>query len=213
MSNNKQSTTNNKPHGFCETPEEKCTMNYCDENGCINRKRNPVGDGDPIDTSNNKQSSVDKEFVPYEEALVLKELGFDEPCFSKWLSSLQSNWKEYELILEMGMNEEFENNRNSYLLEGACSAPTFSQAFRWFREKYSLIGFVSTGFCPFPDEPKSKSGYRGFIKGIDERSLSSCNVFFRELETYCYKTYEEAELACLRKLIEIRKRGGNNEQQ
>lgn len=27
------------PHGFCETPEEKCTMNYCDENGCQNRKR------------------------------------------------------------------------------------------------------------------------------------------------------------------------------
>jgi len=28
-----------KPHSFCETPEEKCTMNYCDENGCMNRKR------------------------------------------------------------------------------------------------------------------------------------------------------------------------------
>jgi len=25
--------------GFCETPDEKCTMNYCDENGCQNRKR------------------------------------------------------------------------------------------------------------------------------------------------------------------------------
>jgi len=28
-----------KPWSFCETPNEKCTMNYCDENGCINRKR------------------------------------------------------------------------------------------------------------------------------------------------------------------------------
>ena len=27
-----------KPHIFCETPEEKCTMNYCDDNGCMNRK-------------------------------------------------------------------------------------------------------------------------------------------------------------------------------
>lgn len=33
---------NKKPWAFCETPEEKCTMNYCDENGCQNRKRNPV---------------------------------------------------------------------------------------------------------------------------------------------------------------------------
>ena len=31
-----------KPHSFCETPEEKCTMNYCDENGCQNRKRELV---------------------------------------------------------------------------------------------------------------------------------------------------------------------------
>ncbi len=28
-----------KPHSFCETPEVKCTMNYCDENGCQNRNR------------------------------------------------------------------------------------------------------------------------------------------------------------------------------
>ena len=31
-----------KPHLFCETPEEKCAMNYCDENGCQNRKRELV---------------------------------------------------------------------------------------------------------------------------------------------------------------------------
>ena len=33
---------NREPWSFCETPEEKCTMNYCDENGCQNRKRNYV---------------------------------------------------------------------------------------------------------------------------------------------------------------------------
>ena len=31
-----------KPHSFCETPKEKCTMNYCDDNGCQNRKRHLV---------------------------------------------------------------------------------------------------------------------------------------------------------------------------
>ena len=34
--------TPKKPWNFCETPEEKCTMNYCDENGCQSRKRNLV---------------------------------------------------------------------------------------------------------------------------------------------------------------------------
>lgn len=28
-----------KPHGFCVTPDSKCTMNYCDDNGCNDRKR------------------------------------------------------------------------------------------------------------------------------------------------------------------------------
>jgi hypothetical protein len=31
-----------KPHSFCETPEVNCTMNYCDDNGCQNRKRELV---------------------------------------------------------------------------------------------------------------------------------------------------------------------------
>lgn len=32
------------PWPFCKTPEVKCTLNYCDENGCMNRTRNQVGD-------------------------------------------------------------------------------------------------------------------------------------------------------------------------
>jgi len=35
-------------HGFCETPEEKCTMNYCDDNGCQNRKRELVEEPNPV---------------------------------------------------------------------------------------------------------------------------------------------------------------------
>jgi hypothetical protein len=51
MTNNKQQT----PHGFCETPEQKCTMNYCDENGCQNRKRTLT---EPTEMPNNKQQTV-----------------------------------------------------------------------------------------------------------------------------------------------------------
>ena len=55
MTNNKQQTE----HRFCLTPELKCTMSYCDENGCINRQRHLVGD--PIEMTNNKQQwAVDK---------------------------------------------------------------------------------------------------------------------------------------------------------
>ena len=123
------------------------------------------------------------EFVPYEPSLDMKELGFDEPCFGTYLSSFQSNWKVYELILEMGMNEEFEDNRNVYLLEGACSAPTFSQAFRWFRENHKLGAIVGQFGYGIEDE------YGQIIYNIDDDEKPLC--------------YEEAELACLIKLIEI----------
>ena len=52
MTNNKQQTE----HRFCLTPELKCTMSYCDENGCINRQRHLVGD--PIEMKNNKQQTA-----------------------------------------------------------------------------------------------------------------------------------------------------------
>ena len=127
-------------------------------------------------------SELEKEFVPYQESLELKELGFDEPCFGKYLSSLQSDWKEFELILKRGMNEEFENNRNIYLLEGACSAPTFSQAFRWFREKGFVVDIYSEN-------------------NIDWFFLIKKDVITTNNDIY--KNEEEAELACLRKLIQI----------
>ena len=41
-----------EPWSFCETPEEECTMNYCDDNGCQNRKRNYVN-GKPSDDAIN----------------------------------------------------------------------------------------------------------------------------------------------------------------
>jgi len=132
-------------------------------------------------------NTLEKEFVPYEPSLALKELGFDEPCFGKYLSSFQSDWKVYELILEMGMNEEFEDNRNVYLLEGACSAPTFSQAFRWFRDRHQLSG-TSQYF---------KGGYYCYTIN-DMKDTQESNRLFTEFENY-----EEAELACLIKLIGI----------
>ena len=131
-------------------------------------------------------NTLEKEFVPYEPSLALKELGFDEPCFGKYLSSFQSDWKVYELILEMGMNEEFEDNRNVYLLEGACSAPTFSQAFRWLREKYGLYSWITI-------ELGNKSTFCWVLSG--EHTSTQYAAYFH--------TYEEAELACLIKLIEI----------
>ena len=66
------------------------------------------------------------EFVNYEIALALKELGFDEPCF--------------------GVYSEHDKTRvydESAIREGLkIQAPLYQQAFRFFREKYGLISYV-----------------------------------------------------------------------
>jgi hypothetical protein len=49
-----------KPHSFCETPEEKCTMSYCDENGCQNRKRVLV---EPKDVVLGYKTSIDAQML------------------------------------------------------------------------------------------------------------------------------------------------------
>jgi hypothetical protein len=111
---------------------------------------------------------MNKEFIPYEQALALKELGFDEPCFAWYVS--EKHGLEYGKVIQ------------SDLLRDAVIAPTFSQAFRWFREKYELYSFVfkfDEGF-----------GYETYKEGVTQTNDS-------------FDTYEEAELACLNKLIEI----------
>ncbi len=114
---------------------------------------------------------MEKEFIPYEQALALKELGFDEDCFG-WY-----NWTGKDLSL----------TNNSYVDINPTPAPTFSQAFRWFREKYKMqaeILWRGDMSCFCYKTGKFKYGSHDFSK--DD-----------------YKTYEEAELECLKKLIEI----------
>jgi hypothetical protein len=113
------------------------------------------------------------EFVPYEEALALKELGFDEICFGYYTSPTG-------LLLQQptGGNGEF-----------VYYAPLYQQAFRWFREKHEIHSFID---CKWKN-----LGWEFQLVDLSKMETIS------SIDRYNYKTYEEAELACLRKLIEI----------
>jgi hypothetical protein len=69
----------------------------------------------------------------------------------------------------------------------------WQQAFRWFREKHGWISNVWT-ICISTD------GITSFEYAID--TLNDLGVS-QYRENFPYKTYEEAELACLKELIEI----------
>ena len=72
--------------------------------------------------------------------------------------------------------------------------PTFSQAFRWFREKYDL-----TWEHQFDDS--NISLYVGEITYPDN-NLDFFKIIEVEYNGY-NKTYEKAQLECLKKLIEL----------
>ena len=118
---------------------------------------------------------MNKEFIPYEQALELKELGFDEECLGY-----------YSFSEKVTLKSCF--NRTPIILSGKkCSIPLYSQVFRWFREKYNLESHVK------------KDWTDGILQGYE--SIIECLDGYIDVGTF--KTYEEAELECLKKLIEI----------
>jgi len=71
---------------------------------------------------------MEKEFLPFKESLELKELGFKEKCAAHYLG----DGEEYlELKWEIYRNDSINTSK-------LIQAPTFSQAFRFFREKYEF---------------------------------------------------------------------------
>ena len=110
---------------------------------------------------------MNKEFIPYEQALALKELGFDEPCFGYW------NIDPYLPNPTFNLVKPFDH-------EWCIPAPLYQQVFRWFREKHCKLGCIQKAI----DRNR-------FVYLIDD-------IIFG-----FYDTYEEAELACINKLIEL----------
>ena len=118
---------------------------------------------------------MNKEFIPYEQALELKELGFNDLC-----------------LFYYGDNEALRIYHQSEIEEDLIGAPLYQQAFRWFREKYDLFGCIDLQAC---------NPSHWFIR-IDKIDINDY-LYHSEDENIQYNTYEEAELACLTKLIKL----------
>jgi len=131
---------------------------------------------------------MEKEFIPYTLALELKQLGFDEPCLAKYQKVPEGAGHQLQLL---------QKKINCNRLDTAISAPTFSQAFKYFREKYNLhaepyttdMGAIEYCF-QIRDLYSEKYVYDNFVGAGSSY-------------TGTFSTPEEAELECIKKLIEI----------
>ena len=123
---------------------------------------------------------MEEEFVPYSLALELKELGFNEIC----LTYYNFNGK-IERSDDWAFGVDMENKRD----RNQCLAPLWQQAFRWFREKYMLSGEIYI--------------FKNFWNFDIEDINNSIQLYTSDITSY--STYEDAEIECLKKLIEIAK--------
>jgi len=126
-------------------------------------------------------------FVPYQESLELKELGFNEPCLAFY--------EEEKNKLVTFHSDSYQEVKGNTCLFKQVNAPTFSQAFCWFKQKYNIDGWVQL-----------------FNYEFDEHTLpiadGSWSYYIFQNNEYLYddvdfQNREEAELACLKKIIEI----------
>jgi len=116
---------------------------------------------------------MEKEFVTYEQALALKELGFNKPYLANYLF----NKELYISFLNNELN---------------VPAPLKQQVFTWFRDKYSIWSFT------YPSAYGKDWKYH-------IQKWSDLEKWGEVWEGNSYNTYEEAESACINKLIEIAK--------
>ncbi len=79
---------------------------------------------------------MNNNFLPYEQALKLKQLGFDEECFQFYM---HSNLLTSNLVHLNHINEDL-----------FAKAPLYQQAFKFFRDKYNFLYSIGkTNICVY----------------------------------------------------------------
>lgn len=139
---------------------------------------------------NDKTFNIEKEFVTYPLALRLKAIGFDKPCVKYvYLGDTGTNCNvDGEVLPSKAQNF----NADSL----SISRPTYSQAFRWFRDNYDLWNCIQK--YASSDSP-TRCYYELKGDNINTDKDESPNSYM----SGWFNSYEEAELECLNKLITI----------
>ena len=124
---------------------------------------------------------MEKEFIRYEEALALKKIMISVECMAYYYDNVLKIWQNG---LRNCKNIDFIAVFND---EKLCAAPLYQQAFKFFREKHSICGWVQ----------------ESYFKGVKLYQYTISKSSTLNLVGSITESYEEAQLECLKKLIEI----------
>lgn len=145
-----------------------------------------------------------EQFIPYQEALELKELGFNQPCFGFYNEICEDNDKagcSGKFTNMCGWTIGRENTDDLSSRDFIVIAPLYQQAFDWFRKEHNALAII------FNDDGDVEFGNICF-----NYEIRFITITFKEKQkssvvgNYRYNTYEEARLACLQELIKIVKK-------
>ena len=122
---------------------------------------------------------MEKQFVPYEIALKLKQLGFDDPCLAYF-----SNDKYHDLHhnCENVMEGNFVINNYNEL-----KAPLWQQVIDWLRETYKINILIAPIY--------SSENLKGYVFNFGLITMDNLSEVFKngKFETF-YKAREQAIL-------------------
>ena len=146
-----------------------------------------------------KTKEMENQFVPYELAVKLKGLGFDEECFGYYNSK---GTLRYQGQVEPLGGMDVQEMSNEVVNSKYCSSPLWQQSFDWFRGNHNLYIIIIPTINMYWTF-KTMTVIEGMVEVPP----------YDHVDANDYSTYEEARVACLEKLIEIvenkNKRNGN----
>jgi hypothetical protein len=131
------------------------------------------------------------DFTPYKEALELKELGFTEDCLGYY------NIDPYFPKPLFNLQKPFDH-------EWCLPTPLYQQAFKFFREKYQINTEIRRTWRYSSNYNPTETFIRFSIYNFKLDRESKEYILY--ISTKAHNTYEEAELACLKKIIKIVKK-------
>lgn len=148
---------------------------------------------------------MEKEFVPYELSLELKQLGFDGESFGRFYTKPKCKMFGID---EKGRHYPIKNTpKKLYILgehfvlndDNVTIAPLYQQVFRWFREQFNWHSSIEAT----NDQHSHKLGYNHFIWNNVTGEEYHTMPKDRPSGDWKFTTYEEAQLECIKDLILI----------
>ena len=137
-----------------------------------------------------------EQFVSYEIALKLKELGFDECCLAVYFKD------KFQLIKGFNINNVDLHVANEM---DAILAPLWSQVIDWFLINYNIWISVDTSLIKFyKDDELQPPKFQFIIEDLNNRDADY--MFHSADEDLFYFDYKEAREQAILKAIELCKK-------